>query len=225
MESQFTPNLSGLSIQYEMEANSISSPDTLGGFVAQNLLILGIIVNLPLREEKLMKRGSELRRGYSGFTMLELMITCAIIVILSTISIAGFSSWLPSYRLKSAARELYSNMQQVKMAAIKQQANSIISYSIAPHQYQYSLSGVSKTVVLSDYGSGVKFAGPSDFATPTPPYDQAVITFNSRGMCTGSAGYAYLSNDEQSAHYRVGVVSTGGIKLERWSDADSLWKD
>lgn len=172
-----------------------------------------------------MKRGSELRRGYSGFTMLELMVACAIILILSTISIAGFSSWLPGYRLKSAARDLYSNMQQVKMTAIKQQANSVITYSIAPHQYQYTLSGVSKTVVLSDYGSGIGFAGPAGFSTPNPPYDQAIITFNSRGMCTGSVGYAYLSNEGQTAHYRVGAVSTGVIKLERWSDADSLWQE
>lgn len=192
--------------------------------MAQKLLNFKSKCDVSIRGDEMMKSGSGLRSTCSGFTIIEVMVTCLIIAILGTIATASFSVWLPSYRLKAAVRDLYSTMQQAKMAAIKQHGNCTITYSTAP-SHQYTATGVTKTVVLSEYGSGVKFAGPAGFATPNPPYDQAILTFNSRGMCTGPVGYAYLSNEKQTAHYRIGPVSTGSIKLERWNAENSQFQD
>jgi prepilin-type N-terminal cleavage/methylation domain-containing protein len=157
-----------------------------------------------------MRRRSRKRSGRSGFTIIEVMVVCCIVAILGTISIAGFSAWLPSYRLKSAARELYATMQQVKLSAIKQNGSCTITYSITPHQYV--ATGLAKTVKLSDYGSGVLFLGPSG-----ETFSPTVITFNSRGMCDGVVGYAYLSNQKQTDYYRIGPMSTGAVKLEKYN--------
>lgn len=159
------------------------------------------------------------RVSCSGFTVVELVVTCAIMAILAAIAIPGFSRWMPTYRLKQAVRELYSNLQQAKMVAIKQQGSCTVTYSIAP-SHQYVVSGVTKTVILSDYGGQVRYAGPSSgFTTPNPPYSQAVITFNSRGMSDASpaGSYVYLSNLGETAYYRIGAFSAGTIKLERWN--------
>ena len=158
-----------------------------------------------------MKRESGKKGGRSGFTLVELMVVCATVMILGTISTAGFSVWLPSYRLKSAARELYSTMQQVKLSAIKQRGSCTITYSTSP-SHQYVATGVAKTVKLSDYGSGVQFLGPSG-----ETFSPSVITFNSRGTCDGIVGYAYLSNQKQSAYYRIGPMSTGAIQLQKYN--------
>ena len=150
-----------------------------------------------------MKRRSGFKNDCRGFTIIEVLVTCVIIAVLGSIVIAGFTVWLPGYRLKTAARDVYSNMQQIKMSAIKNNGNCNITFSTGPDQYV--TTGVTKTVVLSDYGSGVRFQGPSG-----ETYTVATITFSSRGTCS-SAGYAYLTNEKNSAYYRVGPLFTTGV--------------
>jgi Tfp pilus assembly protein FimT len=152
-------------------------------------------------------------RKKAGFTLTELVIIIALLGLLTAVGVPSFLSWLPKYRLKSAARDLYSNLQLAKMAAIKTNQKCRVNYRVNPDQYTVSL--LNKTVMLKDYGSGVKFDGPNKktFAVDT-------ITFNSRG--TSNAGYAYLSNSGNTDYYRVGPLTSGAIKLQRWSKG--AWK-
>ena len=152
-------------------------------------------------------------RKKAGFTLTELVIVIAVLGLLTAVGVPSFLSWLPKYRLKSAARDLYSNLQLAKMAAIKYNKKCRVNYSVNPDQYTVSL--LNKTVMLKDYGSGVKFDGPNNkkFAVDT-------ISFNSRG--TSNSGYAYLSNSGNTDYYRVGPLTSGVIKLQRWSKGS--WK-
>ena len=152
-------------------------------------------------------------RKKSGFTLTELVIVIVVLGILTAVGVPNFLSWLPKYRLRSAARDLYSNMQLAKMAAIRANGNCSVTYSSNPDQYTVSL--LNKTVVLGDYGSGVKFDGPNKKA-----FAVATITFNSRG--TSNAGYAYLSNSGNTDYYRVGPLTSGAIKLQKWGGGS--WK-
>ena len=155
-----------------------------------------------------MKRRSGFQNDCLGLTITEVMVAIFTIAILGSSTIAGFSAWLPGYRLKTAARDLYSNMQRTKMIAIKNNGDCSIIFSASPAQYV--VSGVTKTVALSDYGSGVRFQGPGG-----QTFSAATITFNSRGRC--NAGYAYLTNEKNTAFYRVGPSwSTGRIRFQRY---------
>ncbi|MBW2157789.1 MAG: GspH/FimT family protein [Deltaproteobacteria bacterium] len=149
----------------------------------------------------------------SGFTLIELLVVIVVVGIFVAIGVPNFMSWLPKYRLKSAVRDLYSNMQLAKMTAVKSNQNCTVTYSTDPDQYVLG-GALSKTVVLGDYGSGVNFDGPGNetFAVTT-------ITFNSRG--TSNAGYAYLSNSGNTAYYKVGPLSSGVIKLQKWVGGSS----
>jgi prepilin-type N-terminal cleavage/methylation domain-containing protein len=152
-------------------------------------------------------------RKKAGFTLTELVIVIAVLGILTAVAVPSFLSWLPKYRLRSAARDLYSNLHLAKMAAIKTNQKCRVNYRVNPDQYRVSL--LKKTVILKNYGSDVKFEGPNKktFAVDT-------ITFNSRG--TSNSGYAYLSNSGNTDFYRVGPLTSGAIKLQRWSKGS--WK-
>lgn len=58
-------------------------------------------------------------KDHSGFTLVEMITVIAIIAIMTILAIPSFAEWLPKYRLKSAARDLYSNFQVAKMTAVK----------------------------------------------------------------------------------------------------------
>ena len=150
-----------------------------------------------------------------GFTLMEVLVVIAILGILAAASIPAFSVWLPNYRLKRASSDLYSNMQLARMVAIKQNQNCSINFSTGPDQYTISTVSLSfsKTVALSEYGSGIQFNGPTGqtFATST-------LTFNSRG--TSNSGYVYLSNQGNGAYYRVGPLSSGVVKMQKYDGSN-----
>ncbi len=53
-----------------------------------------------------------------GFTLVELIVTIAVIAILATVAVPSMSSFLDKRKVVSAAEELYSNIQQARSEAI-----------------------------------------------------------------------------------------------------------
>ena len=184
-------------------------------------------------------------RSVAGFTMIELMITIIIICILLGLAIPGFSRWLPNYRLRGAARDLYSNLQLAKSGAIKDRGEwairftSATSYEVwswrdstnstnATNSQWNSFSPTDdtliKTVDLSAYGSGITLSG----GTIQPPAQRPLFTtvdasnpiyFTSRGfMPTTTQLCAYMTNN-RNTWYSVGALASGFVDLKRWNGA------
>jgi len=178
-----------------------------------------------------------------GFTLIELLVALIVLGILTAIAIPGFSTWLPKYRLKHAARDVYSNMQLAKMGAIRSNADWAIVFDAGANRYLVcSDSGdgdwttvgnndTEKTVNLGDYSSGVAYghgnatddipgggAPPADDIT----YTNDVLVFNSRG--TGSGGYVYLENTSSTITYGVGTRTTGVIRILKWNSSTAAWE-
>ncbi len=144
-----------------------------------------------------------------GFTLTELIVVVAVVAFLAVLAVPVFSVWLPGYKLKSVAQDLYSNMQAAKLRAIKESVTSGVSFYAEPDRYVFSLSGVTRTVTLADYGYGVNFDGPSG-----ETFDTAYLSFDPRGFSSGAN--AYLSNAGETAYYRVGALGTGAVRLQKW---------
>jgi prepilin-type N-terminal cleavage/methylation domain-containing protein len=196
-----------------------------------------------LNKDSMMKREK-------GFTLLELMVTIVILCVLLGLAIPGFSRWVPNYRLRGAARDIYSNLQLAKMTAVKDRKRCRVSFDVANSRYQ--LISVSsgpngtfgdgddvtltlKTVNFSEYGSGVGYGhGSATAGVGGAGFDNGVtldedgIVFDSRGMvfrpsgpAASADGYVYLQNNKNGA-YAVGVLTSGVILIRRWTG--SAWQ-
>jgi prepilin-type N-terminal cleavage/methylation domain-containing protein len=150
--------------------------------------------------------------GRSGFTVIELVVTMAIFATLALITIPSYMSWMPSYQLKGAARDIYSNLQLAKLEAIKRNSVTGSAVTIDTGANTYNMALLAKTVSLGDYGSGVTFTDTGNMDT--------TITFDSRGMATISpdtdgdkVGKIFVTNSKKSAIYTIQITRVGSITL------------
>jgi prepilin-type N-terminal cleavage/methylation domain-containing protein len=141
-----------------------------------------------------------------GFSLLELMVVIGIVAILAGIGIPNYMKYVPSWRVKNAATDLYGNLQLARATAIKERSNCTVTFSGDPDQYTISCSN--KTVSLSDYKSGVGYDNlalqqmvfrPNGIVDPTPDNQQELK----------------LTNGGQTRKYTVRTLITGAIEIER----------
>ena len=71
----------------------------------------------------------------SGFTLVELMIVIAVSAIIVMFAVPGVLGWMPNYRLKGAANDLYSNLQWAKLNAVKENKEWAVVFDTANGQY------------------------------------------------------------------------------------------
>jgi len=173
-----------------------------------------------------------------------------ILGILAAFAYPAFSSWIPSYSLSSAAKDLYSNLHLAKGGAIKTNRPWAVIFdpSVKPGRYFIcsddkgdgwdgppEMGGndtVAVTVRLADYQGDVEFghgeatekigggAFPPDNITYTNNPNAAV--FDPDGT-TPKWGYVFLSN-QKGESFAVGTpVTAGVVVLKRWSDGE--WRE
>lgn len=195
-----------------------------------------------------MRRSSQFRKDRTGFTLIELLMAIAILGILAVIAIPGFSVWLPNYSLRSAARDIYSNLQLAKLSAVKQNTNWRVFFDpgVTPGRY-FICSGngddgiwngpaemgaggddvVAKTVNFTDYRKGINYGYGNATKKATKAGDPApfdIISYNGdvatfNSRGIGTAGYVYIANNNNRA-YAVGTQTSGVVLLKRWNGTD-----
>ena len=171
-------------------------------------------------------------RKNSGFTLMELIVVIVVLFILAVISVPIFLSWLPEYRLRSAADDLYAHLQHAKMQAIRNNNNWAVqfvessnSYTIYSNYVNPATTGTAvRTINLSDHGSGVGYGNgnaPQSATGAAAPFNNVTynnnwVVFNRRGM-VNTLGYVYLSNNAGSARAAGTPAIAGVVRLRRWA--------
>ncbi len=169
----------------------------------------------------------------SGFTVVELIVVIAILVGLMAVSIPAITTWLPNYKLRGAAMDLYSRVQYAKSEAIR--TNRPYAVFFDPGNGEYSLidtgadgiygtgdDDTRETVRIFDYGPGIAYGhtpATQDFDTGGTNWDDEVtyttnvLLFDGRGLC--NVGSVYLQNNSNRT-YAVGTLMSGIVRIARW---------
>ena len=83
-------------------------------------------------------------------TIIELTVVMCILAVMVMISIPNIGRWLPRYRLRSAVRDMASNMQLARLAAIKENREWGIRFDINAQTYTVWSSGDDSTWLTGD---------------------------------------------------------------------------
>lgn len=177
-------------------------------------------MKISIRTQCLLGRGKKCNRFAAGFTLMELMIVCAIVSIIATVG--GFAITSPQYKLKGDARTLASNFMLARMKATSSGVQYAIQFDLdTPKGYNLqrgnaSTASSSWTTVSyhREMSSGVNIVSVEDDATTHSTGSTARIICNPNGS-SGTGEVVLKSGDDQ---YRITLTpTTGRVKTTKES--------
>jgi prepilin-type N-terminal cleavage/methylation domain-containing protein len=181
-------------------------------------------------------------KGKRGLTIIELVVVMCILGIMVLIAIPNIGRWIPRYRLRSAARDVASNMQLARLGAIKDNREWAIIFNVAGQSYRiisdrgpdgnwdtaddvgYKGDGSPWTLSTRNLSDDIHIQyGDSGYGPVGggSPVDDGVtfagdrVEFNPGG--TSTAGTVYLQNNRNGAMAIRVDSNTGIIRIWKWN--------
>jgi type IV fimbrial biogenesis protein FimT len=140
----------------------------------------------------------------AGFSLIELMTVIAILAILIAVSTPNVFRWLSTQRFNSAVRDVQASIENMRMFAVKENSQSIITFTDDANNYETDKwkRGVNThDIEVHDLPAGVTVS--SDFA-------DGELVFSSRGMATPGI---ITINGPSGLSLQITVSMTGSSRI------------
>jgi type IV fimbrial biogenesis protein FimT len=149
------------------------------------------------KEEKFMKYN-----GQRGFSLVEILITIAILIILAAIAIPSFQGYVINTNLKSAARDLSADFFNCKERAIAESRMYRITFNVGANNYRIEQCN----------NTGSSCNGYTTITTKTP------TTFNANIQITNAA----FGNGSSITFQTRGTANPGSVTLTNSRGSTSI---
>jgi Tfp pilus assembly protein FimT len=136
-------------------------------------------------------------RGRGGFTVLSLMVTMVIIALLLGAAFPNIATVTRIYGVRSAARQVYSELQNARMAAVM--ANQAYTFTVNGGGMTYTVTPSPGTAMALE-ATGITMSAPNS------------ITFSSNGTASATATVTVSNSFGDSMQVAVG--SAGRVRIQ-----------
>ena len=157
-----------------------------------------------------------------GFSLVELLVVIALLALMAGFAIPNVARVMPKYRLKEAARDLYSNFQLAKITAIKEGAPCAVEFINGGYKVFIDLNKnlqkdgndtLIKQINWSEYKDvqvdSINFDN-NDASNPAVCFLPAGIVINKNGRLGNGSVELKLANKQM----KVVVNATSAVRIE-----------
>lgn len=197
----------------------------------------GTFANVCEGETASLRLGARAR----GFSLIELLVVAAIILIVAAFAVPNMVTTMDAYRLRSSMNSAMAMTQRARLAAIKQNQTQILQFTNGNQVVLYYKNATSASLALQPIWVGgtppdAHFWMPTMFTIPGVPAGPTPLTglimwnsgvnpnsvnvpiqFNSRGMPVDPTGYLYYFRYTSSNRTRWTALSVSPAgRIESW---------
>ena len=156
-------------------------------------------------------------RSNTGFTLIEMIATVAVLAVLVTVGIPSFQETIDKRRLTGAAEQLQADLQYARSEAIKRNGNVFVTFTGTGTTWCYGMSATTATCNCT--------------TSTSCQLDTVEKVVNQTGFRNISLGVASITGNNLNFEPRRGLVSmnnnatpivTGSVTLTSTSSTKSL---
>jgi type IV fimbrial biogenesis protein FimT len=144
-----------------------------------------------------------------GFTLMEIIVVIGILAVISAISVPNMIGWISDNKLRGASRNVVSYLQEIKLAAINENARAVIIFDANAESYvsfiddvpTWSLDSSEKILRQGTMPEGIDVVTSRTFG------------YASNGISAGGAANLQLQNTKGSTG-TITVNLAGNISID-----------
>ena len=145
-------------------------------------------------------------RAHRGFSVIELMVTVALVALLMVIGMPMYGTWLQNSQLRASAESIMAGLQFARSEAVRRNDTQGVQLALAGNAW--SVYAVADTATILRQGGGADLAA-NAVVTPNPA-DKTNVTFTSLGLTQDPVTKLAITVDIDVTHASRQCIADGG---------------